>query len=91
VKSSSSLESITIGEGLKLPLKEKYDSETLSAADKGIDAGGAALIAWWISTSAAAAVKSVVLSSEKKLYARRVLHFVIRLNSISSSDMCSCR
>ena len=73
VKSSSSIESITIGKGLKLPLKEKYDSETLSAWKKGIDAGGAALIAWWISTSAAAAVKSVGLSSE--LLTRRVLHF----------------
>ena len=73
MKSSSSLESITISKGLKLPLKEGYDSETLSAADKGIDAGGAALIAWWISTTAAAAVKSAVLSSE--LLTRRVLHF----------------
>ena len=63
LKSSSFLESITIGKGLKLPLKEKHDSETFDAVNKGIESGGATVIAWWLSTRVADAVKSLTVSS----------------------------
>eukprot|EP01043_Picozoa_sp_COSAG02_P012152 COSAG02_NODE_463_length_21833_cov_11.529539_20_plen_1382_part_00 len=62
VSASSSLEFITIGKGLRLPLKDNYDSDILDAAGKGIEAGGATVIAWWLTTSAAAAVYEVNVS-----------------------------
>eukprot|EP01046_Picozoa_sp_COSAG06_P011380 COSAG06_NODE_648_length_13415_cov_83.005783_5_plen_1504_part_00 len=62
VSASSSLEFVTIGKGLRLPLKDNYDSDILDAAGKGIEAGGATVIAWWLTTSAAAAVESIDLS-----------------------------
>ena len=56
VSASSSLEFITIGKGLRLPLKDNYDSDILDAAGKGIEAGGATVIAWWLTTDVAAAL-----------------------------------
>jgi hypothetical protein len=61
ISASSSLKFITIGKGLRLPLKDNYGSDVLDAADKGIEAGGATVIAWWLTTSAAAAVTSLKL------------------------------
>eukprot|EP01046_Picozoa_sp_COSAG06_P031396 COSAG06_NODE_3053_length_5914_cov_126.204643_2_plen_1719_part_00 len=59
ISASSSLEFITIGKGLRLPLKDNYDSDILDAAEKGIEAGGATVIAWWLTTDAAAALNSL--------------------------------
>eukprot|EP01046_Picozoa_sp_COSAG06_P019128 COSAG06_NODE_1353_length_9753_cov_4.072405_1_plen_2318_part_10 len=61
MKASSSIETITISKGLKLSLKKPHDSTTLDATDKGIDAGGATVIAGWISTAAAAGLSSIML------------------------------
>eukprot|EP01046_Picozoa_sp_COSAG06_P000668 COSAG06_NODE_19_length_34432_cov_10.651832_15_plen_1584_part_00 len=59
ISTSSSLKFITIGKGLRLPLKDNYGSDVLDAAGKGIEAGGATVIAWWLTTSAAAALNSL--------------------------------
>ena len=65
ISSSSTLNFITIGKGLRLPLKDNYVSDVLDASKKGIEHGGVAVIAWWLTTSAAAAVNTVVLSQNK--------------------------
>ena len=68
ISASSSLEFITIGKGLRLPLKDDYGSDALDVAGKGIEAGGATVIAWWLTTSAAAAVARIDVSSESTKY-----------------------
>jgi hypothetical protein len=59
MSASSSLDFITIGKGLRLPLKDNYGSEVLDAAGKGIEAGGATVIAWWVTTDVAAALTKI--------------------------------
>eukprot|EP01046_Picozoa_sp_COSAG06_P026684 COSAG06_NODE_2309_length_7109_cov_5.256205_4_plen_868_part_01 len=60
ISASSSLELITIGKGVRLPLKDNYDSDVLDVAGKDIEAGCATVIAWWLATSAAAASVEVI-------------------------------
>ena len=62
--SSSSLQYLTIGKGLKLTLGDGCDSNSLDAAQKGIELGGAAVIAWWLRTPAANTLTSVDISGE---------------------------
>eukprot|EP01050_Picozoa_sp_SAG11_P009709 SAG11_NODE_931_length_6499_cov_28.824219_1_plen_1551_part_00 len=47
---------------LTLLLKERHGSDSLDASDKGIEAGGAAVIGWWLTTAAAAGIASLTLA-----------------------------
>ena len=58
-------EFITIGKGIRLPLKDNYDSDVLDASQKGIEPGGATIIAWWLTTHVAAVLNSLTLDSNK--------------------------
>ena len=65
ISSSSTLNFITIGKGLRLPLKDHYDSDVLDASQKGIEPGGVAVIAWWLATPAAAALARLTLKENR--------------------------
>ena len=103
VSASSSLELITIGKGLRLPLKDNYDSDVLDAADKGIEAGGATVIAWWLTTSAAAGVTKLVLSEcpltggtwvgafDTDLAGVTALFDALKTSSVTELDLRKCR
>jgi hypothetical protein len=100
LSASSSMEFITIGKGLRLPLKDNYDSHFLDAVDKGIEAGGATVVAWWLTTSAAAVVTKLVLS-ECPLTGRRdfdedlsgvtALFDALKTSSVTELDLRKCR
>jgi hypothetical protein len=72
ISASSSLEFITIGKGLRLPLKDNYGSDILDAGDKGIEAGGATVLAWWLTTDAAAAIANLDCSQNDAITGKRV-------------------
>ena len=90
VSASSSLEFITIGKGLRLPLKDNYDSDILDAAGKGIEAGGATVIAWWLTTSAAAAVEAVVLKGNMITGSTRLGYYDAKYDNDLSGIIALC-
>ena len=65
ISSSTTLNFITIGKGLRLPLKDNYDLDVFDASQKGIESGGVAVIAWWLTTPAAAVVSSMNVSGQR--------------------------
>eukprot|EP01044_Picomonas_judraskeda_P005078 COSAG03_NODE_464_length_7697_cov_3.596999_2_plen_1099_part_00 len=63
ISSSTTLNFITIGKALRLPLKDNYDSDVLDASQKGIEPGGVAVITWWLTTLAAAVIETIAIAA----------------------------